>query len=140
MLDRMTFLRCASYFTTPFSDFRVHHLKPIPFPLIGAIFGRSRGTVFWQRHLVSYLLDCVGGAAVCAAHQRALARLADFGQQRVGGVGMRADEIGRASCRERSVDLGGRRIIKKKKKKKKNNKTTEKKKTTHTPTNKRKQR
>src|SRR5688572_31958903 len=28
------------------------------------------------------------------------------------------DEIGRASCRERSVDLGGRRIIKKKKKKK----------------------
>src|SRR2546429_8707972 len=28
-------------------------------------------------------------------------------------------EIGRASCRERSVDLGGRRIIKKKKKKKK---------------------
>src|SRR3989449_11640013 len=26
-------------------------------------------------------------------------------------------EIGRASCRERSVDLGGRRIIKKKKKK-----------------------
>src|SRR5256885_13346183 len=29
-------------------------------------------------------------------------------------------EIGRASCRERSVDLGGRRIIKKKKKKKKN--------------------
>src|SRR6266436_7201413 len=28
--------------------------------------------------------------------------------------------IGRASCREKSVDLGGRRIIKKKKKKKKN--------------------
>src|SRR5690348_18452901 len=28
-------------------------------------------------------------------------------------------EIGRASCRERGVDLGGRRIIKKKKKKKK---------------------
>src|SRR5256885_16386678 len=27
------------------------------------------------------------------------------------------DEIGRASCRERSVDLGGRRIIKKKKNK-----------------------
>src|SRR5256885_15927952 len=27
------------------------------------------------------------------------------------------EEIGRASCRERSVDLGGRRIIKKKKKK-----------------------
>src|SRR2546425_13195192 len=27
-----------------------------------------------------------------------------------------AAEIGRASCRERSVDLGGRRIIKKKKK------------------------
>src|SRR2546430_6458955 len=27
-------------------------------------------------------------------------------------------EIGRASCRERGVDLGGRRIIKKKKKKK----------------------
>src|SRR6266536_5026539 len=27
-------------------------------------------------------------------------------------------EIGRASCREKSVDLGGRRIIKKKKKKK----------------------
>src|SRR2546422_10118089 len=26
------------------------------------------------------------------------------------------DEIGRASCREKSVDLGGRRIIKKKKK------------------------
>src|SRR2546430_17089599 len=39
------------------------------------------------------------------------------------GAGGRADlprprgEIGRASCRERSVDLGGRRIIKKKKKK-----------------------
>src|SRR2546422_11308821 len=31
----------------------------------------------------------------------------------------RAGEIGRASCREKSVDLGGRRIIKKKKKKKK---------------------
>src|SRR5256884_9339067 len=28
----------------------------------------------------------------------------------------RHEEIGRASCRERSVDLGGRRIIKKKKK------------------------
>src|SRR2546429_9650914 len=28
-------------------------------------------------------------------------------------------QIGRASCREKSVDLGGRRIIKKKKKKKK---------------------
>src|SRR3989449_9732241 len=28
------------------------------------------------------------------------------------------EEIGRASCRERGVDLGGRRIIKKKKKKK----------------------
>src|SRR5256885_13490380 len=28
-----------------------------------------------------------------------------------------SEEIGRASCRERSVDLGGRRIIKKKKKK-----------------------
>src|SRR5260370_22257669 len=31
-------------------------------------------------------------------------------------------EIGRASCRERSVDLGGRRIIKKKKKIKRKNK------------------
>src|SRR5438552_13918460 len=29
-----------------------------------------------------------------------------------------ANEIGRASCRERSVELGGRRIIKKKKRKK----------------------
>src|SRR3989442_15248274 len=29
----------------------------------------------------------------------------------------RENEIGRASCREKSVDLGGRRIIKKKKKK-----------------------
>src|SRR6266498_2836063 len=29
------------------------------------------------------------------------------------------EEIGRASCRERGVDLGGRRIIKKKKRKKK---------------------
>src|SRR5208283_5990793 len=38
-------------------------------------------------------------------------------------------EIGRASCREKSVDLGGRRIIKKKKKKKKKNKqNTQKKK------------
>src|SRR5579884_4369539 len=46
-----------------------------------------------------------------------------------------AFEIGRASCRGKSVDLGGRRIIKKKKKKKNNktntnkkNKTTKKKK------------
>src|SRR5437764_14542036 len=38
------------------------------------------------------------GARVHAGHQRA--------------------EIGRASCREKSVDLGGRRIIKKKKKRK----------------------
>src|SRR5256885_14731784 len=30
-------------------------------------------------------------------------------------VGKLAEEIGRASCREKSVDLGGRRIIKKKK-------------------------
>src|SRR2546430_10315140 len=30
-------------------------------------------------------------------------------------IGLGAVEIGRASCRERSVDLGGRRIIKKKK-------------------------
>src|SRR5256885_2976215 len=35
----------------------------------------------------------------------------------VRGVGYVLEEIGRASCRERSVDLGGRRIIKKKKKK-----------------------
>src|SRR5437870_12744134 len=33
-------------------------------------------------------------------------------------VDERDAEIGRASCREKSVDLGGRRIIKKKKKKK----------------------
>src|SRR2546422_2617768 len=32
-------------------------------------------------------------------------------------LGTRWMEIGRASCREKSVDLGGRRIIKKKKKK-----------------------
>src|SRR2546426_9385504 len=39
---------------------------------------------------------------------------------------LRSDEheIGRASCRERSVDLGGRRIIKKKKKKKRKRGTT----------------
>src|SRR2546422_8851958 len=38
---------------------------------------------------------------------------------RSGDVGRdRLEQIGRASCRERSVDLGGRRIIKKKKKKK----------------------
>src|SRR6266550_5693664 len=37
-------------------------------------------------------------------------------------------EIGRASCREKSVDLGGRRIIKKKKKKKQKKKTQIKKK------------
>src|SRR6476619_8364513 len=35
-------------------------------------------------------------------------------------------EIGRASCREKSVDLGGRRIIKKKKKKKKKKKSKKK--------------
>src|SRR5215217_8746444 len=34
-------------------------------------------------------------------------------------------EIGRASCRERGVDLGGRRIIKKKKKKRKEQKHNE---------------
>src|SRR5258708_16576561 len=33
----------------------------------------------------------------------------------VGGIGSFVIEIGRASCRERGVDLGGRRIIKKKK-------------------------
>src|SRR5260221_11537619 len=33
-------------------------------------------------------------------------------------------EIGRASCRERGVDLGGRRIIKKKKKRKRNKRPT----------------
>src|SRR5258707_9580344 len=33
---------------------------------------------------------------------------------------IKAEEIGRASCRERGVDLGGRRIIKKKKKKRTN--------------------
>src|SRR2546421_10288135 len=33
-------------------------------------------------------------------------------------TGRSPTEIGRASCREKSVDLGGRRIIKKKKKKK----------------------
>src|SRR6266481_8911440 len=37
------------------------------------------------------------------------------------GLGLRPEaQIGRASCRGKSVDLGGRRIIKKKKKKKKN--------------------
>src|SRR5688572_33002137 len=36
-----------------------------------------------------------------------------FGKRTIGG-GTKI-EIGRASCRERSVDLGGRRIIKKKK-------------------------
>src|SRR5256885_6872252 len=35
-----------------------------------------------------------------------------------GGAGGVRREIGRASCREKSVDLGGRRIIKKKKRKK----------------------
>src|SRR2546430_13903500 len=37
------------------------------------------------------------------------------------------EEIGRASCREKSVDLGGRRIIKKKKKKRKGKRDIEKK-------------
>ena len=37
-------------------------------------------------------------------------------------------EIGRASCKGKSVDLGGRRIIKKKKKKKKKNKKKKRKK------------
>src|SRR6266511_5035687 len=49
--------------------------------------------------------------------------LGDFGVQRLD----RRVEIGRASCRERGVDLGGRRIIKKKKQKKKKVKTAGKK-------------
>src|SRR2546430_17205398 len=45
------------------------------------------------------------------------------------------EEIGRASCRGKSVDLGGRRIIKKKKKKdKKKNNTTQEKARTRQPT------
>src|SRR5206468_7925313 len=35
-----------------------------------------------------------------------------------GGASLMLNEIGRASCREKSVDIGGRRIIKKKKKRK----------------------
>src|SRR2546422_9411890 len=38
--------------------------------------------------------------------------------RRSASAGGELREIGRASCRERGVDLGGRRIIKKKKKKK----------------------
>src|SRR2546429_8251146 len=47
-------------------------------------------------------------------HGRAAGRVP--GAARVSPPRHARDEIGRASCRERGVDLGGRRIIKKKKK------------------------
>src|SRR3712207_7013074 len=47
--------------------------------------------------------------------EKGLAWLNLIADGRAGHGSFRNDEIGRASCRERSVDLGGRRIIKKKK-------------------------
>src|SRR5215813_12776467 len=63
--------------------------------------------------------DVTGGSDVCSSDLGI--KLCRSGAKPVGkDTGLtelrEAAEIGRASCREKSVDLGGRRIIKKKKK------------------------
>src|SRR5438046_10235615 len=56
---------------------------------------------------------------VCSSDLRdARSLLQGEGRAVAGGGAAPARQIGRASCRERGVDLGGRRIIKKKKKQK----------------------
>src|SRR5579883_3674151 len=75
----------------------------------------SEAFVTFRRHFVALL--AVDADTPEVRHEDA--RLAGDISAYVPGVGERKQQIGRASCREKSVDLGGRRIIKKKKKKKK---------------------
>src|SRR6476620_11950290 len=69
---------------------------------------RRRHTRYWR----DWSSDVCSSDLDARLEHLVRARLLGLGDviARVGGA-----EIGRASCRERSVDLGGRRIIKKKK-------------------------